>query len=99
MSDFHCGPLTRPMRALCCRYASSKTRLAVKRMCTSAPDHSSSSLEVVSTCVRTPVSGSVFMDTAVRVLLCSGSDLANVMAASLFAPADLFNVHVRECRT
>ena len=99
MSDVHRGPLTRPMRALCCRYASSRTRLAVKRMCTSAPIHSSSSLEVVRTCVRTPVSGSVFMDTAVRVLLCSGSDLANVMAASLSAPADLFNVHVRECRT
>ena len=99
MSDVHRGPPTRPMRALCCRYVSSRTRLALKRMCISTPIHSSSSLEVVSTCVRMPVSGSVFMDTAVRVLLCSGSDLAKVMDASLSAPAGLFNVHVTEART
>lgn len=99
MAELHPGPRARTMRVRGCRYASSKTRLLANLMRTSAPVHSSSSLDVVSTCVRAPESGSVLTETAVRVLLCNGSDLVNVIAASLPAHAGLFNVHKSEVRT
>ena len=99
MTELQPWPLARAKRDRACRYASSSTRLPTNLMRNSAPVHSNSSRDVVSTCVRTPVCGSVFIETAVRVLLCSGSDFVKVMAASLPAPARLINVHVSEART
>jgi hypothetical protein len=99
MTDIQPWPLVPPLRGRVCRYASSSTRLPTNRMRNSAPVHSNSSRDVVRTCVRTPVSGSVFMETAVRVLLCSGSDFVKLIATSLPAQARLINVHVSEART
>lgn len=99
MTDLQPCSLGRTVRLGPCRYASSSTRLPANLMRNSAPVHSSSTRDVVSTCVRTPVCGSVFMEIAVRVLLCSGSDLVNVIAASLPAVAQLSNVHDLEVRT
>ena len=99
MTDFQSRPLAGPTRVRACRYASSSTRLPANRTRNSAPHHSSSSRDVLSTCVRTPVSGSMFMETAVLVLLCSGSELVKVIAASLPAAAQLSNVHESEVGT
>lgn len=99
MTDRQPWPRARTTRVRACRYASSSIRLPTNPTRNSAPVHSNSSRDVVSTCVRTPVCGSVFIETAVRVLLCSGSDFVKVMAASLPAPARLINVHVSEART
>lgn len=87
------------MRAPACRYASSSTRLPANLIRNSGPTHSTSIRDVVSTCVRKPVSGSVFMETAVRVLVCSGSDFMKVIDASFPAEAQLINVHASEART
>lgn len=99
MTDLQSRPLAGPRRVGACRYALSSTRLPANRTRNSAPHHSKSSRDVLSTCVRAPVSGSVFMDIDVRVLLWSGSDLANVIAASLPAGAQPSNVHELGVRT
>lgn len=99
MTDLQSCPRARATRVRVFRYASSSTRLPANLMRNSAPIHSSSIREVVSTCVRTPVSGSVFMETAVRVLVCSGSNLLKVIAASLPVEARRINVHVSGART
>ena len=97
MTDIQRWPLV--PRGRVCRYASSSTRLPANLTRNASPVHSTSNRDVVSTCVRTPVSGSAFIDTAVRVLLCSGNSLVKLMPASLLFGGDPINVQVSEART
>lgn len=58
------------------RIASNSTRLALQLMRSSPASQHSSSREVVIICRRWPVVGSMFCDSAVRVLLWNGVSLA-----------------------
>lgn len=71
--------LPRPLRAPArcrSRVASSCTRLVLQAMHSSPASQHNSSREVVITCRRWPVAGSMFCDSAVRVLLWKGASVA-----------------------
>ena len=67
--------LRAPVRSPSCR-ASICTRLALQAMRNSPATQASCSCDVVMVCTRWPVTGSVFTDIAVRVLLWRGAVVA-----------------------